>query len=98
MEHSVQTTSGGKEYRLSGRLTFADYSGFKSLIDQFQNSSGKRVVFEMSDVEFIDSAALGMILLARDVALSNGVTLSLKGAKGQVKRIMEVAKFGKLLN
>lgn len=96
MEHTVRNVADGKEVILTGRLTFADHNGFRSIIAMFQEPGNKRFVLDLSAVEFIDSAALGMVLLARDTAISKGVGLVLKGAKGQVKRIMEVAKFNKL--
>ncbi|MBI5121151.1 MAG: STAS domain-containing protein [Rhodospirillales bacterium] len=96
MEHSVRPISDGKEVVLTGRLTFADHNGFRSIIAMFQEPGSRRFVLDLSAVEFIDSAALGMVLLARDTAISKGISLILKGAKGQVRRIMEVAKFNKL--
>ncbi|MBF0167069.1 MAG: STAS domain-containing protein [Alphaproteobacteria bacterium] len=98
MEHSIQSNSNGKLVRLSGRMTFADFDGFQKLIALFQEARGKRFEFDLSEVDYIDSSALGMILLARDAANSNGVDLSLTGAKGQVKRIMDVTKFNQAMN
>jgi anti-anti-sigma factor len=96
MEHTVRGLPDGKEVILTGRLTFADHNGFRSIIAMFQEPGNKRFVIDLSAVDFIDSAALGMVLLARDTAISKGVHLILRGAKGQVKRIMEVAKFNSL--
>ncbi|MBF0356625.1 MAG: STAS domain-containing protein [Alphaproteobacteria bacterium] len=98
MEHSIQTNSNGKVVRLSGRMTFADFEGFQKLLALFQELRGKKFEFDMSDVDYIDSSALGMILLARDAAQTHGIELSLTGAKGQVKRIMEVTKFNQAMN
>ncbi|MBF0167070.1 MAG: STAS domain-containing protein [Alphaproteobacteria bacterium] len=98
MEHTVQSISGGSVIRLSGRMTFADFNGFQKLIAMFQGAHEKRIVFDMSRVDYIDSSAIGMILLARDAALTHGIDLSLKGAKGQVKRIMDVTKFNQAMN
>jgi anti-anti-sigma factor len=96
MEHVIRALPDGKEILLSGRLTFADHNNFRAIIAQFSEPGAKRFVLDLSGIDFIDSAALGMVLLARDTAISRGVHLILKGAAGQVKRIMEVAKFNTL--
>lgn len=91
MDHAIHITAGGKEVCLSGRVTFADFSVLKTINESLAKSD-KLVVFNLSEVEFLDSAALGMILLARDTALGKGIPFSLKGAKGQVKRLMQLAR------
>jgi anti-anti-sigma factor len=96
LEHKVRNISDGKEAVLTGRLTFADHKDFRNLIGMLNEPGMKRFVFDLSGVEFIDSAALGMLLLARDTAAGRGIHVVLKGAQGQVKRIMTVANFGAL--
>lgn len=96
MEYKIKPTSNGREIALSGRMTFADHASFREMISMFDEPGIKKCVFDLSGSEYADSAALGMLLLARDTAAGKGISLVLKGAKGQVKRIMEVAKFGAL--
>ena len=50
----------------------------------------------MTDCDFIDSAALGMFVIAHDEASSKGVELSIKGVKGKVKDVMYAARFDSL--
>jgi hypothetical protein len=47
-------------------------------------------------VQRIESAALGMLLMARDAAGSHGARLVLRGPKGHVKRVFDIAKFDAL--
>ncbi|MBF0093214.1 MAG: STAS domain-containing protein [Alphaproteobacteria bacterium] len=96
MNHEIRTVGDEKEVLLSGRLTFADHVGFRSLIALLDEPGLRRLVFDLNGVEFVDSAALGMLLLARDSAAGRGVRVVLRGARDQVKRIMEVAQFDTL--
>jgi HptB-dependent secretion and biofilm anti anti-sigma factor len=49
-------------------------------------------------VQEVDSAGLGMLLLARDEAKKNNRELILKGPCGQVKRMFGVTKFDTLFS
>jgi anti-anti-sigma factor len=91
MNCTISTTSIGKCIKLSGRVTFADYNEFKNLIGDMQGWGGKTVLLDLGEVEFLDSAALGMLLLIRDAAQSKRVGLVFANAKGQVKRLMSMA-------
>ena len=42
---------------------------------------------------FIDSAGLGMLLLARDEGKRKNLDVCLRRPRGQVKRMLEVARF-----
>jgi len=46
----------------------------------------------MSGVDFIDSAALGMLFCAHDEAAKHQKSLEVKEAVGQVKKMFELAK------
>ncbi|MBF0267506.1 MAG: STAS domain-containing protein [Alphaproteobacteria bacterium] len=93
MKFSAQETATGKQIVLSGRITFADFDAIKSVIALVQECNGHRVELDLSAVEFIDSSALGMFMLVRDAARSKNIGLTFKSAKGQVKRIMNLASF-----
>ena len=46
----------------------------------------------MKDVSFIDSAALGMLLLAHDEAKNNNKSISISGVQGQVKKMFDITR------
>lgn len=96
MDYSVNETPEAVVIVLTGRFTFTDASRFKQSLDQIKDARGRQLTLDLSGVDFIDSAAMGMLLLARDTANSEGVRLVLRAPSGQVKRILEVAKFSTL--
>ena len=92
MECSIQTDASGKTVLLSGRVTSRDFDGFKALLALLDGEGARGMVLDLSAVEFMDSTALGMVLLLQDKARSRGANFSLQGVKGQVKRLFEIVK------
>jgi anti-anti-sigma factor len=83
---------------LSGDLTFTDHIAFRELADRVAASKDKTIVIELSNLSFIDSAGLGMLLIARDEAKNANRILVLRGAKGQVGRMFALTKFDTLFS
>jgi anti-anti-sigma factor len=96
MEYAVRDSGDAVRVIMTGRLTFADIQPFKQVVGLMPDAQGRRFVIDLAGVSFIDSAAMGMLLMARDSAAQASVSLALTGAQGQVKRILDVAKFDTL--
>lgn len=95
MEHRTSRVGDTVEIALSGRFTFADHANFRALLAELDG--GARIcVLEMSQLSFIDSAAMGMLLLARETAAGKGASVAIKGAQGQVRQLMKIANFERL--
>ncbi len=77
---------------LAGHFTFDAYREFKSqytpLVD---NDDFTELEIDLGHVEYLDSSALGMLLLLRERLHDKTVVLS--NAKGTVKQVLEVANF-----
>ncbi len=78
---------------LNGRFTFSDNPKFRKILDDFKGGAVRNLVFDFSKVEFVDSAALGMLLIAKDEAEKGNIGLVLRGANGQVEKMFKVSKF-----
>lgn len=96
MDYTTQNTAEGVEITMSGRFTYADHQKFRDLIGEFPSMRGKRLVLDMARVEFVDSAAMGMLLLARETAVSNSINTVIRNPAGKVRSLMQVAHFDKL--
>ncbi|MGA2292843.1 STAS domain-containing protein [Bradyrhizobium sp.] len=81
---------------LSGEFTFTDHVAFREVADRLLQADDRTIVVELSQLRFIDSAGLGMLLIARDEAGKAGRTLVLSQPQGQVKRMFAVTKFDEL--
>jgi len=80
---------------LRGRFTFAAHAAFREVLmqDLDRMVSDRILTLDLSSVEFVDSAALGMLLLAREAARKRSGKVALRGATGQVQRMLSVSKF-----
>ncbi len=95
MEHDFESRDGGLSIKVSGRMTHKDHKAFRDILGQINNAGSARVQFDLSRVEFMDSSALGMLLIVRDAAVQQNRDVVLKGATGQVETLMKVAKLHK---
>lgn len=77
---------------LRGRFGFQDYGVFRSMVDQMDLPDDRRLVFDLAEVTFVDSAGLGMLMVVREEMADRGGTVVLRGARGQVRRMIETAR------
>jgi anti-anti-sigma factor len=81
---------------LEGRLTFADYATFREITTFFNSNTVHLCRFDLSKLEFIDSAGLGMLLIVRDKMHNRNGQLILQGATGQVKKMLDLGRLDEL--
>lgn len=82
--------------QMRGRFTFSDNPEFREVIQMISNGKMSRMVLDIGRLDFVDSAALGMLLLARDEAEKHQVSLVISRPEGQVKKIFNVVRFDEL--
>ena len=85
------------EIQLAERMTFADHKQFRTMIQDVDASGARQCVLDLAHLVAIDSAGLGMFIIAVEAAKAGGWGLTVKGAVGQVKQLLLLAKFDKLL-
>lgn len=79
------------EIALKGRLTFSDYSTFREISQSFDNIDS--CLLDLTELEFIDSAGLGMLLIARDRVKQKNGQIVLRVGDGQVKKMLNLGQF-----
>jgi len=85
------------EVKLKDRMTFSDHAPFRALLDDVVNARAKACVFDLSGLTAIDSAGLGMLAIALDMSKKRGWQMTIRSPRGQVKSLLELSKFDKLL-
>lgn len=84
---------------LNGRFDFSVHRDFKNAHDVALQTQGlKEVVVDLTEVEYMDSSALGMLLLLREKANMSNIDVSLRSRDGFVQQILEVANFQNIFN
>jgi anti-anti-sigma factor len=90
VEFTQEKSADGVVIALRGAFTFKDHHSFRALLEALRGG-GHRHVLDMSALEFVDSAALGMLLIADDEARVSGWKLTLRRPSSRVARLLEVA-------
>lgn len=97
MEASVSRDGSQAIIKLSGRFDFNTHREFRSAYENVVTDSGVREVqVDFGGVDYLDSSALGMLLMLRDKASGTGKEVGLVGVRGNVKQVLDIANFGKL--
>lgn len=97
MDVSVNKGEGCAVLKLGGRFDFNADREFREGVDRALQQQG-RVDVDLGDVAYLDSSALGMLLMLRDKAKSASREVRLVNARGSVRQVLEIANFGKLFS
>ena len=82
---------------ISGRVTFYSRKVFQALVKTARFSGAKHIIFNMQEVTFMDSAALGGLALAYLNLNEADVVMSVVEPKHPVKTLLEDANFPSLI-
>lgn len=83
---------------MSGRFDFNSHRQFRETYDEIlKNPETGEIEVDLGAVEYLDSSALGMLLLLHEKANSCNKSLALTNCHGIVRQVLEVANFGRLL-
>ena len=78
---------------IGGDFTFSESSKFRQMLKQLEVKKVSRVVVDLSKTDFIDSSALGMLLLLKETADVMHAEVEISGAAGQVLQVLELSRF-----
>lgn len=93
MNFTVRDEDGVREVDLMGQLTFDATESFREVIDSLERDKVAACVLNMKGLDFIDSAGLGLLVLAHASAGRAGIPLTMRHPQGQVREMIEVAEF-----
>jgi len=81
--------------KIEGRFDFGSHHDFRDTY-RSNNDPGTSFSLDMSATEYMDSSALGMILLLKEHASTLGGEIEIVNASSDIKNILEIANFDKL--
>jgi anti-anti-sigma factor len=97
MQASTTKDAGKALIKLSGRFDFNTHREFRGAYEPLVGDAETRsVVVDFASVDYLDSSALGMLLMLRDKLGGAGKEVALSGVRGNVKQVLDIANFGKL--
>ena len=99
MTVSAQTNQAGKELtiNISGRFDFSSHQEFRQIYENAPSDINEFII-DMNDATYLDSSALGMLLLLRDHAGGDNADIKIMHCNEDVKKILTISNFGQLFN
>jgi anti-anti-sigma factor len=80
-----------------GRFDFNSHRQFREAYQQILDDAAvKEIEIDLGAVDYLDSSALGMLLLLREKTAAANKSLALTNCRGVVQQVLEVANFNKL--
>lgn len=99
MAINTQVRGGVARISMSGRFDFQVHREFKNAyVQAMENADVHEIEIELSKVDYLDSSALGMLMLLNERAKAAKKSITLLNASGVVSQVLEVANFGKIFS
>ena len=97
MAITANSSADGQELTIyvEGRFDFGAHQEFRDAYERI-DSTPRRYVVDLKNTTYLDSSALGMLLMLRDKMGGASKEVALTGVRGNVKQVLDIANFGKL--
>ncbi|MEM7220557.1 MAG: STAS domain-containing protein [Pseudomonadota bacterium] len=94
---SVDSTMLSRELTIavSGRFDFSTHDAFRRSYQELQELP-ESVLVDLKDATYVDSSALGMLLLLRDYAGGDDARVAIENCNEDVKKILALSNFEQL--
>jgi anti-anti-sigma factor len=97
MQANVLKEASRTVIKLNGRFDFNTHREFRAAYEPLVSDADTHaVIVDFAGVDYLDSSALGMLLMLRDKLGGAGKEVALTGVRGNVKQVLDIANFGKL--
>jgi anti-anti-sigma factor len=80
---------------VKGRFDFAKHQEFR---ESYENKALTAVVVDLKEATYLDSSALGMLLLLRDHAGGENSDIRVVNSSSDVRKILAISNFDKLFD
>ena len=97
MQTMVHTDGSVARILLRGRFDFGSHREFKTSYEAPLGAAGvSELHIDMGGVEYLDSSALGMLLILKERAGATNKQIAITNCRGAVKQVLDIANFSKL--
>lgn len=98
MDYQITVSEADFMASLRGELSFVDHGRFREILEKMKVSQSSSVVLNIEGLSSIDSAGIGMLLIAAEQAKRSSQTFRVDRPNGQVERILSLANLGDVIN
>ena len=95
MQVSVRATPQQREFFIKGDFTTQDEKRFFDVFVQIRSMTEPLLAFNLSQCTFIDSAAMGMLVVACEEAAKRNVSRVIHQAPSELEKVLRSAGFDK---
>lgn len=88
---------GSTILHLSGSLDVTARAAFTDIISKVQASGTTSIILDLTEVKFIDSAALGFLNLAAGSSKQSGIHLSVAQPQDNVRKVLDLVNLQKTI-
>lgn len=96
VKYEITDDEAGPTLLLKNQLTFADRDLFDGVIDKLLARKKRKVAVDLSQLDYMDSAGLGMLLTLRDRAERANAEVVIRKPRSEVKELLVLACFDSL--
>ncbi|MTI97094.1 MAG: STAS domain-containing protein [Marinobacter adhaerens] len=82
---------------IEGRFDFSTHQAFRDAYEH-GDPAVRNYIVDLSDTTYLDSSALGMLLLLRDYAGGDSARIVIENCNNDVRRILSISNFEQLFN
>ena len=82
---------------INGRFDFSQHEEFGKVLDYTKDRNFNRYIIDLGGVEEIDSSAIGMILLLKDMAGGDSCKIELTRIRASIKEELQIANIDRLV-
>ncbi len=84
---------------INGRFDFSIHRDFRANYEEILGSHAvSEIAVDLKSVEYVDSSALGMLLLLREKSMAENIKMRLINPTLAVRQVLEIANFEKLFS
>jgi anti-anti-sigma factor len=97
MQTSMQIVNGRAVLSIQGRFDFSAHRIFRGTCNEsLEMREVQELELDLGGVEYLDSSALGMLLLLKEHADAVRKRVVLSNCRGSVKQVLDIANFDRI--
>jgi anti-anti-sigma factor len=97
MDYHVTENGAQVDVKLTGKFTIEDADDFRSLFDWSNKKADRSITLDLTNLQSIDSAGLGMLLYANSRTADKKWKFSIANPVGQVEKMIRLSRIDELI-
>ena len=97
MQAILSNQGGHAHLKCIGRLTMKERQEFNKAIEEAKADNPQELMIDLREVSFVDSCAIGMLIVASKKLQTASIPLTLCCQEGQIKDTLDLMNVGKII-